>query len=115
MPYDDSNIKKMVKDQLERKVAFSKTKNISDNCKDLIHKILEVNVKKRLPIASMLEHPWLQVASVEKKADRHDHSQRLGLLPNLAEPNPGNSSKTHKKSAGKVGNKNHGEEVIQQC
>ncbi|KAJ8309428.1 hypothetical protein KUTeg_014302 [Tegillarca granosa] len=115
MPYDDSNIKKMVKDQLERKVAFSKTKNISDNCKDLIHKILEVNVKKRLPITSMLEHPWLQVSSHEKKLDRHDHSQRLGLLPNLAEPNPGSSSKTQKKSAGKVVNKSHGEQVIQQC
>ncbi|XP_050405882.1 testis-specific serine/threonine-protein kinase 1 [Patella vulgata] len=47
MPYDDSNIKRMIRDQLERKVGFSKSKKISHECKDLIHKILEVNVKKQ--------------------------------------------------------------------
>lgn len=59
MPYDDSNIKKMVKDQLERKVAFSKSKKVGDQCKDLIYKILEVNIKKRLTVPQILDHSWL--------------------------------------------------------
>ena len=42
MPYDDSNVKKMIRDQLEKKVAFSKSKPVSKEVKDLIGHILEV-------------------------------------------------------------------------
>ena len=66
MPYDDSNIKKMVKDQLERKVQFSKSRKISEECKNLVHKILEVNIKKRVTIQQMYEHSWL--VKVENKS-----------------------------------------------
>jgi len=44
MPYDDSDVKKMIKYQTERKVGFSKSKRISDEVKDLIHCILEAQV-----------------------------------------------------------------------
>nr|AWV50517.1 testis-specific serine/threonine-protein kinase 1 [Haliotis discus hannai]QHR80096.1 TSSK1-like protein [Haliotis discus hannai] len=63
MPYDDSNLKRMVRDQTEKKVSFSKSKKISVDCKDLVHRILEVNVKKRASIAMMSEHPWIRGAS----------------------------------------------------
>jgi len=59
MPYDDSNIKKMIRDQLERKVTFSKSKPVSKEAKDLIAHILEVNVKKRYTIANIYQHAWL--------------------------------------------------------
>lgn len=59
MPYDDSNIKRMVKDQLEKKIAFSKNKKVSTGCKELIQKIMEVNVKKRASLQAMLEHGWM--------------------------------------------------------
>ncbi|XP_061165702.1 testis-specific serine/threonine-protein kinase 1-like [Saccostrea echinata] len=65
MPFDDSNIKKMVREQLERKVGFSKSKKLTAECKDLIHRILEVNVKRRATIATVMDHPWMQ----EKKAE----------------------------------------------
>ena len=73
MPYDDSNIKKMVKDQLERKVAFSKSKKISDECKALVYRILEVNIKKRATIPQMYEHAWLATPvakTVEQEATK---------------------------------------------
>ncbi|KAK3611335.1 hypothetical protein CHS0354_029987 [Potamilus streckersoni] len=74
MPYDDSNIKKMVQDQLSRKVAFSKSKKVSEECKDLILMILEVNKKKRATICSILEHPWL--SSMPKE----EHSEKMEKL-----------------------------------
>jgi len=45
MPYDDSDVKKMIKYQTERKVGFSRSKRISDDVKELIHCILEANVR----------------------------------------------------------------------
>lgn len=78
MPYDDSNIKKMVKDQTERKVAFSKSKSVPDICKNLVYKILEVDIKRRLTLHQIFEHPWLapvkrveepDVSKLEKLSD----------------------------------------------
>ena len=65
MPYDDSNIKKMVREQLEKKVSFSRAKKVSKECQDLIHKILEVNSKKRLTVSSILGHVWLKEPEVQ--------------------------------------------------
>ncbi|XP_059148031.1 testis-specific serine/threonine-protein kinase 1-like [Physella acuta] len=59
MPYDDSNVKKMIRDQLEKKVSFSKSKPVSREAKDLICHILEVNVKRRYTLANILAHPWM--------------------------------------------------------
>ena len=59
MPYDDSNIKKMIHDQLERKVAFSRSKIVSLEVKDLIRHILEVNVALRYNLTEIMAHPWL--------------------------------------------------------
>ena len=63
MPYDDSNIKKMIKDQLERKVGFSRSKVVSPEAKDLIRKILEVNVNRRYTLPQILAHPWFTATS----------------------------------------------------
>ena len=59
MPYDDSNIKKMIKDQLERRVGFSRSKVVSPEAKDLIRHILEVNVNRRFTLPQILAHPWI--------------------------------------------------------
>ncbi|BFZ11994.1 hypothetical protein BsWGS_15035 [Bradybaena similaris] len=69
MPYDDSNVKKMIRDQLEKKVTFSKSKPISSEVKDLITRILEVNVKKRFTIAQMVSHPWMNPDAPPAPAD----------------------------------------------
>lgn len=47
MPYDDSNIRKMIRDQTERKVGFSHSKHVTEAARHLIHHILEADVKKR--------------------------------------------------------------------
>ena len=65
MPYDDSSIKRLVKDQKDRKVQFSKSKKISEECKSLIYKILEVNIKKRFTIGQMYEHIWLNTGDTK--------------------------------------------------
>lgn len=59
MPYDDSNIKKMIRYQTERKVGFSRHKNISDECKNLIHLMLEAIVEHRATVAVINAHIWL--------------------------------------------------------
>ena len=65
MPYDDSDVKKMIKYQTERKVGFSKSKRISDEVKELIHCILEAQVDRRYTVTQITQHPWmLQSAAV---------------------------------------------------
>lgn len=71
MPFDDSNIKKMIKEQLDGKVRFSKSKKLTAECKDLIHQILEVNVKRRATIATVLDHPWMAVKETESDKALH--------------------------------------------
>ena len=77
MPYDDTNLKRMIKDQLERKVGFSKSKKISVECQDLIHRILEANVKKRANLVTMMDHPWVRVKE-ENKESEASTSRRVG-------------------------------------
>jgi len=78
MPYDDSDVKKMIKYQLERKVGFSKSKRISDEAKDLIHCILEAQVDRRYTVAQITQHPWmLQSAIVTQGAG---NSERYSVL-----------------------------------
>ena len=70
MPYDDTDVKKMIRYQLERKVGFSKSKKISDDAKHLIHAILEAKVDQRATIAEIKESPWLQAAYRALRAGR---------------------------------------------
>ncbi len=60
MPYDDSNIKRMVRDQTEKKLGFSRNKDISIDCKNLIVSMLNPNPKKRATIYEVLGHPWMR-------------------------------------------------------
>lgn len=61
MPYDDSNIRQMLKDQLSRRIRFPPQvlSKISSECKDLIHRLIEPDVKIRFLIEDVMEHRWL--------------------------------------------------------
>jgi len=61
MPFDDSDIKKMIKIQLEGKIKYpSKTTDkIDPTVKDLISLMLEPDVTKRANIDKVIKHPWL--------------------------------------------------------
>ncbi|XP_045675739.1 testis-specific serine/threonine-protein kinase 1-like [Phyllostomus hastatus] len=60
MPYDDSNIKKMLRIQKEHRIDFPRSKRLTGECKDLIHRILQPDVNRRLRIDEILSHGWVQ-------------------------------------------------------
>ncbi|KAJ6656550.1 hypothetical protein lerEdw1_003676 [Lerista edwardsae] len=60
MPYDDSNIRKMLRLQKEHRVHFPKSKNLTIECKDLIYRMLQPDVSRRLRIEEVLNHLWMQ-------------------------------------------------------
>lgn len=62
MPFDDSNIKLMIKEQLARKIRniSSVWTNISSDLKMLQNALLEPDITKRLTIDKIVSHPWLK-------------------------------------------------------
>ncbi|XP_036923256.1 testis-specific serine/threonine-protein kinase 1-like [Sturnira hondurensis] len=60
MPYDDSNIKKMLRIQKEHRIDFPRSKKLTGECKDLIYRILQPDVHRRLRIDEILSHGWVQ-------------------------------------------------------
>ncbi|XP_073532285.1 testis-specific serine/threonine-protein kinase 1-like [Phyllobates terribilis] len=66
MPYDDSNIKKMLRVQKEQHIDFPSSKCFSSECKDIIYQMLQPNVRLRLTIDEILNHKWLQPISKAK-------------------------------------------------
>jgi len=88
MPYDDSDVKKMIKYQTERKVGFSRSKNICSEVKDLIHSILEAHVDRRYTVQQITQHPWLvHAAIVAPPAAARTTAQTPA--PTVAAPNGG--------------------------
>ncbi|XP_073498430.1 testis-specific serine/threonine-protein kinase 1-like [Phyllobates terribilis] len=66
MPYDDSNIKKMLRVQKERHIDFPSSRRFSSECQDIIYRMLQPNVRLRLTIDEILKHKWLQPISKAK-------------------------------------------------
>ena len=60
MPFDDSNIRKLVRYQLEKKIHFSRYKPLSIECKQLILSLLEPDIKLRLTMIQMKNHDWIK-------------------------------------------------------
>ena len=62
MPYDDSDIKKMIKAQYEgRHRSLSKNyEKLDPLVRDLIQHMLEPDVTKRANIEKVLKHTWLK-------------------------------------------------------
>ena len=67
MPFDDSNIKKLIIDQKQRKYKLNSEimKNITPNCKITIYNCLEPNANDRWTSKELLQTPWLR-SQVEK-------------------------------------------------
>ena len=59
MPFDDTDVKKMIKYQTERKVGFSRHKKISAEVKELIHGILEARTDERFSISNVRQSTWM--------------------------------------------------------
>ena len=60
LPFRDTrnNLKDLLKQQLEKKYKLKE--NLSDDCKDLIKKHLEPDIKQRITMKQVLEHKWLK-------------------------------------------------------
>jgi len=61
MPFDDSNMRKMLKAQVEKKIHFPTRvrDNVSDLCKRLILRMLEVDITRRATVDQCLRSEWL--------------------------------------------------------
>lgn len=97
MPYDDSNVRKMLKEQLSRKLRFppQAAQNLSDECKDLIHKLIEPNANRRYKIDQILCHPWLTQIPSNEITPTPVVVQRIGLDPENSSTTKGSSSQSN--------------------
>ena len=59
MPFDDTDIKKMIKAQLQSKIKYPS--KLDFLVKDLISIMLEPDVTRRATIEKISKHPWLKV------------------------------------------------------
>ena len=59
MPFNDENIRKMIKEQMDQKLRFSSSKKLTDSCRELIFQILEPDCKKRATIERIKQHIWI--------------------------------------------------------
>ena len=67
MPYDDTDIKKMIKSQYDKKGKFPS--KIEEKLEDpsviqLINIMLEPDITKRANIDRVLKHPWLNFSNL---------------------------------------------------
>ncbi|XP_022089018.1 testis-specific serine/threonine-protein kinase 1-like [Acanthaster planci] len=60
MPYDDSNVKRMVRDQTEKKLGFSRSKQLTLDCKDLVLRMLTPEPARRATLYDIHHHAWMQ-------------------------------------------------------
>jgi len=68
MPYDDSNVRKMLKEQLSRKVRFPSRWNskLNSELKDLIWRLICVDPKARLQVSMLHLHNWIRRSNQTK-------------------------------------------------
>lgn len=78
MPFDDSNIRKLVRYQLEKKIHFSRYKPLSIECKQLILSLLEPDVKLRSTIFNIKNHHWIKT-----NISSNDLTRNLSLQESL--------------------------------
>ncbi|XP_001518965.1 testis-specific serine/threonine-protein kinase 2 [Ornithorhynchus anatinus] len=86
MPYDDSDIKRMLRFQKEHRVDFPRSKHLTSECKDLIYRMLQPDVHRRLRIDDILGHCWLQPAKARPPSS--SSFKREAEAKPRAEPKP---------------------------
>ena len=91
-PFKDKNAKNIMSNIIMHQLKYEK--NISDDCKDLINKLLEVNPEKRIDIKGILSHKFIQ-KNVENKNSLITMSIPLNL-EKLKNYNNSNKNKSNK-------------------
>ncbi|XP_028432572.1 testis-specific serine/threonine-protein kinase 1-like [Perca flavescens] len=59
MPYDSSNIRRMVRIQIQHNINFPNTPSVSSEAQDLMRSILHPVVEQRIKISSILQSYWM--------------------------------------------------------
>ncbi|XP_031148605.2 testis-specific serine/threonine-protein kinase 1-like [Sander lucioperca] len=59
MPYDSSNVRRMVRIQIQHNINFPHTPSVSSEAQDLIRSILHPVVEQRITISSILQSYWM--------------------------------------------------------
>jgi len=69
MPFDDTDVKKMIRHQTERKVAFSSRHwRLSADVKQLVHGILEPRVDRRFSVDDVRQSAWMSATTTTDHA-----------------------------------------------
>ena len=71
LPFDDSHLKTLL-DQVMRPVHFSRRKNISQEVKDLINKMLQPDVRKRYDLPEIKEHIWVKGEKLPREEETNN-------------------------------------------
>ena len=59
-PFRSSNREELKKQIIEKEIYFNKKdRKLSENCKNILLKMLEKDPVKRIGVSEMLDHPWL--------------------------------------------------------
>lgn len=64
MPYDDSNVRKMLKEQLKARVRFPSrcVSKLNTDVKDLIYRLICIDPKQRMHVSMLHLHQWLRTS-----------------------------------------------------
>ena len=86
MPYDDSNVKRMVKDQTEKQLGFSRSRQLTADCKDLILRMLNPDPTRRAGLYTIQHHAW--VLGPEGQTTAGEEAVQLDKTEESAAPRP---------------------------
>ncbi|XP_062870249.1 testis-specific serine/threonine-protein kinase 1-like [Trichomycterus rosablanca] len=73
MPFDDSNIKTMVRAQNAHQIDIPQTTTVPSECRDLIYNLLHPNTVLRFTVQQILQHSWIQSRSEAAEGGRGQH------------------------------------------
>lgn len=76
LPFDGNNIKEVLRRVRAGRYSFPDAEwgDISEDAKDFIRGLLEVDAKKRLTAREALQHPWLTSTNISERAINNDRS-----------------------------------------
>ncbi|XP_059214584.1 testis-specific serine/threonine-protein kinase 6 [Centropristis striata] len=72
MPYDATNVRKMVGIQIQHSINFPNIPSVSSDAKDLIRSILHPVVEKRLTVSGILQSSWMLREGIKDGASPSD-------------------------------------------
>ena len=79
---NNEQTKEIIDNILQKKLVFPNWKNISNEMKDLITKMLEMDVSKRYTIEQVVEHPWFEKC----RKEINNQNQNINFYSTFKEP-----------------------------